>query len=325
MLVFSAAAVRAEELNFITVLSQPVGAFSRLETLNADRFSTATFLNFCNENVSAGTINSYGRVTMNELRLSGDEARAGSSSNADRYMSYQITDANGLQIAGKGSLLGAKLLAASANPDDIVVKAGLEIGGDASFIAADIPSMLINNSTKIAKNTSGYTGKLMQWFDSYTRDYKTGSGGIVATGNTYSSHLLRMRISTGAACFGAPSGSNTTRTVDCSSRYGSSYEGTVNEKYNFATCKWEETSNNCELKDLTWQFYGTSSYSPTLSESECTQAVCDKYAGTVCGSGCAKVTLGSVCTKSGARGYHQCLVSMAEGRCHITFFMTSCM
>lgn len=247
--------VQAEELKFITVMSQPIGAVAKLEALNEKRPAEAFFVNFCNENVSYGSIHSYGRVTMNELRLMGNDVRVGSEETGDD-MSYQITKSDGLIVQGKGSLAGAKLLAAEANPDKIEVDATVQINSNTKFYQANIPSMLINGTTKIAKNTTNYKDKTLSWSGDYTRDYKVGSGGIEATGSLYNSKLLRVRLATGGVCAGAPSMGATARIIKCSDRFGSNYTGQIAERYNFTTCAWEETSNNCTRGDLKWQLSG---------------------------------------------------------------------
>ena len=46
------AVIQAEELKFVTVLSQPIGAFAQVESLNEERASKTLFVNFCNTSVS---------------------------------------------------------------------------------------------------------------------------------------------------------------------------------------------------------------------------------------------------------------------------------
>lgn len=247
--------VQAEELKFITVMSQPIGAVARLEALNEKRPAHAFFVNFCNEKATSGSIHSTGRVAINELRLTGDDVQVGSDE-TDKEMVYRITKPDGLIVQGKGSLAGAKLLAAEANPDKIDVDATVQINSNATFSQATIPSMLINGTTKIEKNKSDYSGYDLHWISDYKRDYKVGSSGVEETGSSYNSKLLSWRLQTGSVCSNAPSAGATTRTVKCSDRYGSSYEGTLTEKFNFTNCKWEVTSNTCARADLKWKFWG---------------------------------------------------------------------
>ncbi len=283
--------VQAEELKFITVMSQPIGAVAKLEALNEKRPAQAFFVNFCNEKAPYGSIHSTGRVAINELRLTGDDVQVGSDTNT--AMSYYITKPDGLIVQGKGSLAGAKLLAAEANPDKIDVDATVQINSNATFSQATIPSMLIGSSTKIEKDKSGYNGYTLRWISDYTRDYKVGSGGVEATGSSYNSKLLSWRLQTGSVCSNAPSAGATTRTVKCSDRYGSSYEGTLTEKFNFTNCKWEVTSNTCARADLKWQKMGIftvtdcNGYIPSFVGSQCSGNVspegksCD-VAGEMC-------------------------------------------
>ena len=41
--------VQADELKFVTALSQPIGAFANVESINQKRPSEAFFVNFCNQ------------------------------------------------------------------------------------------------------------------------------------------------------------------------------------------------------------------------------------------------------------------------------------
>uniref|UniRef100_UPI003D0B89D6 hypothetical protein n=1 Tax=Candidatus Avelusimicrobium aviculae TaxID=3416206 RepID=UPI003D0B89D6 len=56
------AVIQAEELKFVTVLSQPIGAFAQVESLNEERASKTLFVNFCNTSVSTGKIDVQGMV-----------------------------------------------------------------------------------------------------------------------------------------------------------------------------------------------------------------------------------------------------------------------
>ena len=180
----------AEELRFVTALSQPVASFARLESVNNKRPAEALFVNFCNTGVSAGSISAKGLVKMNEMRLTGG-SRVGSSSG---QMSYQIANSDGLTVASGGSLLGAKLLAKTANPRDITVGAGVKVNSAATFAAADLPTLNIATHTKVVP--SAYSKDyVMIWDDSYEANYKVSSAGVEALpGAAYNSYLLRYRV-----------------------------------------------------------------------------------------------------------------------------------
>ena len=239
----------AEELRFVTALSEPVASFARLESVNSARPAEAMFVDFCNTGVNTGTISAKGLVKMNELRvLSG--ARAGSTS----QLTYQITDANGLTVADNGSLRGAKLLANTADPQDITVAAGVNVGAASNFTAADLNRLKIASHTTIVPSTEYSKGYTMAWDNSYDKNYKVSSAGVEAlAGTSYNSYLLRYRLSEEAVCgAGAPSTANSTRTRNCAddSKYGADYEGVINEKYSYLPdCAWKEVSNTCKKKE----------------------------------------------------------------------------
>lgn len=239
----------AEELKFVTALSQPVASFAHLESVNNKRPAEALFVNFCNTGVSAGTISAKGLVRMNELRLTGN-SQVGSSS----VMNYQIMEPTGFAIREGGSVLGAKLLAEKADPRDIVVEAGVDLNDNASFMAADLASLQIGsgtNTTKVVPSAQSNDYK-MEWRDDYDHDYKVLSSGVIETGSTYDTYLLRYRLEEEGVCgAGTPAASESTRTRNCADdpSYGDDYEGVINEKYSYLPdCEWKEVSNTCKRK-----------------------------------------------------------------------------
>lgn len=269
----------AEELKFVTALSQPVASFAHLESVNNKRPAEALFVNFCNTGVSAGSISAKGLVRMNELRLTGD-SQVGSSS----VMNYQIMEPTGFAIGEGGSVLGAKLLAEKADPRDVVVEAGVDLNDNASFMAADLASLQIGSGTSATQVVPSDQSNdyVMEWRDDYDHDYKVLSNGVIETGSTYDTYLLRYRKEEKGVCgSGTPAASESTRTRNCAddSNYGSDYEGVINEKYSYLPdCEWKEVSNTCKKKESC----ADSSYK-AAHKSECcpsaakTDTVCYKY------------------------------------------------
>lgn len=282
----------AEELKFVTALSQPVASFAHLESVNDKRPAEALFVNFCNTGVSAGSISAKGLVRMNELRLTGD-SQVGSSS----VMNYQITEPTGFAIREGGSVLGAKLLAEKADPRDVVVEAGVDLNDNASFMAADLASLQIGsgaNVTKVVPSDQSNDYK-MEWRDDYDHDYKVLSSGVIETGSTYDTYLLRYRLEEEGVCgAGTPAASESTRTRNCAddSNYGADYEGVINEKYSYLPdCEWKEVSNTCKKKNkgkLTWQqtHYEEYPVGPNMGECPYEKPSCDYGDCTVEGEVC---------------------------------------
>lgn len=280
----------AEELKFVTALSQPVASFAHLESVNNKRPAEALFVNFCNTGVSAGSISAKGLVRMNELRLTGD-SQVGSSS----VMNYQITEPTGFAIGEGGSVLGAKLLAEKADPRDVVVEAGVDLNDNASFMAADLASLKIGAHTTVVP--SAYSNDyVMIWNDSYKANYEVSSAGVKALpGAAYNSFLLRYRMEEKDIC-GAdtPAASESTRTRNCADdpNYGAGYEGVINEKYSYLPdCEWKEVSNTCKKKNkgkLTWQqtHYEEYPVGPNMGECPYEKPSCDYGDCTVEGEVC---------------------------------------
>lgn len=70
MFVFVSAAAFAESMQFLTVLSQPVGSFAKMELLNGGNIDIF-HLNFCNTSVDSGQINVSYAVSIANLRVEG--------------------------------------------------------------------------------------------------------------------------------------------------------------------------------------------------------------------------------------------------------------
>lgn len=59
--------IQADELKFVTALSQPIGAFAHVESINQKRPSETFFVNFCNTGVNTGKIEAKGLVKWKRL------------------------------------------------------------------------------------------------------------------------------------------------------------------------------------------------------------------------------------------------------------------
>lgn len=69
---FAVSAASAEDMKFVTLLSQPVGSFAKLETLDQGTPSKIFNLNFCNTSVDSGTIKIEGLSYMNQIDVDGN-------------------------------------------------------------------------------------------------------------------------------------------------------------------------------------------------------------------------------------------------------------
>ena len=244
------AVIQAEELKFVTVLSQPI--------------SKTLFVNFCNTSVSTGKIDVQGMVKMNELRLTGSDARAGSATNK---LNYQITEADGLEVGSGGSLLGGRLLANSANPQDITVAASTNINAGSTFIAADIPSMTIGGSTHIVYPAQSLVGSDVHWrgsTDDYRYNFKVDENkGVIKDGTTeFTSYPIRTdkrggecRCGNSVSPFSSRHCTNEWNTQTCSSQESPSERrvGTIFWRFNYDTCKWYEADPKGYENTSNWE------------------------------------------------------------------------
>lgn len=87
--------VQADELKFVTALSQPIGAFANVESINQKRPSETFFVNFCNTGVNTGKIEAKGLVKW-KRRAAGIKTRVAQTNavgaekacGTDKYLRY---------------------------------------------------------------------------------------------------------------------------------------------------------------------------------------------------------------------------------------------
>lgn len=128
-------AVSAEEMKFVTMLSQPVASFAKLETLNQGATSKAFNLNFCNTSVPLGTIDVKGLSRMDQARA---EANTTIGGNIQNYALNNIVMKPGGNITGGRALL-ARAGTTHIKSDDLL---DYKAGGDLKTAAADLDGQL---------------------------------------------------------------------------------------------------------------------------------------------------------------------------------------
>lgn len=112
---FSAVFVAAEDMKFVTLLSQPVGSFSRVELLDQATPADIFHLNFCNTDASGGTITVDSSLTtpvdVEKLQVNSSATLGGNVKilSADRITVYDNPGFEGgtlaVQLAGPAKIL----------------------------------------------------------------------------------------------------------------------------------------------------------------------------------------------------------------------------
>ena len=232
MLLFTVA--NAEQMQFVTTMSAPVGNFAHLDAADSTHVTGAPILNFCNTRSNVGNIvikgaNAYlkqvnvqngttlGSTNTPEYRLSEKlTVEDGGTVNAGRVMANNVTfkDTNFHQSNVTGTVYG----------NDITVMGGKADNMDISGTAR------INKS---AQNTANL-GEELWWDNQYASDYDA-SGNKKTNGKTYTSFLLKSK---NTLCQPPDGESSTQNCPDGQS-------GTQTRTWDTNTCAWSDWSDTC--------------------------------------------------------------------------------
>ena len=176
----------AEEMQFITTLSSPVGTFAQLEAVHPLVYAEAPIVNFCNTRVGAGrmTVNGANAYVSN-LVLQPSTTMGGN------VPEYRI--ATSVLMYGGGSIKGGRLMAN-------------EVGfWSASQPKSDVTNTLYTNDVMLqgAKTTNltipgkvqtinQGSGEELEWSNIYNKDYVCDdNGNCQESGGSYTSYLLK--------------------------------------------------------------------------------------------------------------------------------------
>lgn len=168
-----------ESMDFVTVLSSPVGSFANLETANASFPATANKVNFGSRLSSGGTISLAGSAGPSLGRVVLDKNAGLSSTNAKEVR------VPGVQMSHSGSLKGASLLAGTFNMSgaelsELQVKGATTttdgqvlIDSGITVQAAGANKLTINRpGSKTDNFNSATNSREVMWSNIYSTDYE---------------------------------------------------------------------------------------------------------------------------------------------------------
>ena len=324
VLVLIPASIQAEDLQFVTTLSSPLGTFSQLETADPTTAAVSPVVNFCNTRTSTGRIELRGaNAYLQNLTLKNGTTLGG---NVQEYrLSSSLNVNNGSSLKGKRllannmSLSGAGSMSSQVSNTLYVSSMGVKGAKTGSLT---IPS-------KVQTSNTGSNDE-MEWSNIYSRDY-TSSGS--ATGSSYSSYLLKSKRCeppagepTSQACPSGKTGTQTRTwnystcswnawqgTCTCNPPSGepttqacpSGYTGTKTRTWNYSTCSWNAWQGTCS-RIYHWTASGTTEYAINENRLCPSSPPCSTYAPQAGFAAFGKVTLGGECTAVGYKGYTSC-------------------
>lgn len=190
LLLFTAAS--AEELQFVTTISPPVGSFAHLDAADSTHVTTAPILNFCNTRSSAGKIAIKGAgAYLKQIDIQNGTA-LGSTNTPEYRLGEKLTIEKG------GTVTAGRVMANQVTFDDTNYhKSNVTntlYGNDVAVMGGKTDNMEISSTAKINKSAqkTENLGVELWWDNQYQNDYDA-SGNKKTNGKTYTSFLLKSK------------------------------------------------------------------------------------------------------------------------------------
>lgn len=134
MLLLSCGLLCAEEMQFITLLAQPVGSFAKVELLNNSKPAEIFHINFCNTDAASGQINVSGTsrnypIDTQNLRVLSPATLTG---NVKTFL--VSSGEQTISVGQSANFVGGTLAVSNTAPARILVDDGSDASGAAEFI-----------------------------------------------------------------------------------------------------------------------------------------------------------------------------------------------
>ena len=193
LLLFTAA--NAEQMQFVTTMSAPVGNFAHLDAADSTHVTTAPILNFCNTRSSVGDIIIKGASAyLNQVNI-----QNGTTLGSTNTPEYRLGE--NLSIENGGTVTAGRLMANDVTfKDTNFHKSNVTntiYTNDVAVMGGKTDNMEIASTAKITKGAqnSANLGEELWWDNQYAGDYDA-SGNKKANGKTYTSFLLKSKTAT---------------------------------------------------------------------------------------------------------------------------------
>lgn len=180
----------AEEMRLVTLLSQPVGSFARVELLDSSKPAKIYNLNFCNNSSSGGTITVTGVDTDNPVNATYLVSESGSTLSSSEEQGAPVRT---YKVVSGGSTLSSD--GDSWNPSTVYLVGGADLVG----------GTLKATQVKFANNNSYRRGLLVAEEDHGDTEFVLPGTAAASVGSFY-----KMNINNGAvAVFDTPASGST--------------------------------------------------------------------------------------------------------------------
>lgn len=228
-------ALHAEQMQFVTTLSAPVGSFAQLDAADPTHVTSAPLLNFCNTRSGVGSIVIKGASAYLAQANILNGASLGSTNTPEYRLSNKLTVENGGTVTA-GRLMANNVTFKDTNFHKSKVT-GTLYGNDIAAMGGKADNLEIASTAKITKGaqTAANLGQTMEWSNQYSNDYDS-SGNIKLLGKTYTSFLLKSK-SSGDSC---------TPTKNGQERYSVKCPGEddiyAEYRWNYTSCRYVQIS-----------------------------------------------------------------------------------
>ena len=238
MLLFTVA--NAEQMQFVTTLSAPVGNFAHLDAADSTHVTSAPILNFCNTRSNVGNIVIKGaNAYLKQVNVQ-NGTTLGSTNTPEYRLSEKLTVENGGTV-NAGRIMANNVTFKDTNFHQSNV-ANTIYGNDIPVMGGKTDNMEISGTAKInksAQNTANL-GEELWWDNQYASDYDS-SGNKKTNGKTYTSFLLKSKTASGTSCE-PPAGEPTEQACPAPST------AKQTRTWNYTACKWNAWQGDCSLK-----------------------------------------------------------------------------
>ena len=264
---FTCGVLHAEGMQFVTVLSSPLGTFNQLETADPNAATTATRVNFCTARSTEGTIDLHHK----DLSIQNIFLRPGTSLVGNDVKNFSSTTSltlgDGGKVEGK-SLVAKELSFFNAGSAKINVTGTLTIDEYALARVGRAETMSLGNGTytKGSPAENQYPNVNLSWDNKYECEVAYNADGSCPDGKNTKANSYLLKSTESWSCAGSKGASY-------SENCASGYEGSKTYTWNTEKCIYELTADNCKKKaSCSWK----SSY------QEITMMYCgDTYSDTV--------------------------------------------
>ena len=190
MLLFTVA--NAEQMQFVTTLSAPVGNFAHLDAADSTHVTGAPILNFCNTRSNVGNIVIKGaNAYLKQVNVQ-NGTTLGSTNTPEYRLSEKLTIENGGTV-NAGRIMANNVAFKDTNFHQSNVTNTI-YGNDIPVMGGKADNMDISGTAKINKSAqnSANLGEELWWDNQYASDYDA-SGNKKTNGKTYTSFLLKSK------------------------------------------------------------------------------------------------------------------------------------